>query len=389
MPREQSELQVRVLNRAGCTEIFASAAARPTAATEFVLERLAQVVARGGAKVAALDVYGLPISDELRAKPLSCLGLWQRPPASDVIGGTPVPQPLVPKQSAPLQARQQPLPHGAGAQVWAIAGAEVNTVLLDGREVGAGFADCQARYVRLGGILAADMQAPPGVQARQVLEQMDAVLRTCQMGFQNVARTWFYNRDVLAWYDEFNAVRNAFFAERRLDWQRLPASTGVGFQPVSNAALTGGLLAVAPLRPDSDMRVAVVASPRQGPAPGYGSAFSRAVEIITSDHRRLLISGTASIDQEGRTLHPGDIRRQIAETFEVVRRLLESRDMSWADVMRGVAYFRRVEDIAGLAEHVARQGLPAIHILPVVATICRDELLFELELDAAVVAQGA
>jgi enamine deaminase RidA (YjgF/YER057c/UK114 family) len=383
MPEEQTYAQIRTLSRAGCTELFASATARVGVAPESVLEPLARAAARTSAQLVSLDTYGLPTPEARWDRTPGC-HLRHGPMARDLTGGKPVPHGLVPRGPVP----QESLPHVA-AQLWAIAGTEVAPVMLGGLTVGTSFADGQARYVRLGGMLPADTQAPPAAQARQVFEQLDAALRTCQMSFRSVVRTWFYNREILAWYDEFNAVRNGFFAEHELDWQCLPASTGVGAGRASRAALVGSLLAIEPLRPDSHVQVAAVPSPRQGPAPDYGSAFSRAVEIVAPDHRRLLISGTASIDEQGRTLHVGEVGEQVRETFDIVRRLLESRGMSWANVVRGIAYFRRAKDIPALEEYVARQGLPPIHVLPVIATVCRDELLFELEIDAAVAAQGA
>ena len=75
----------------------------------------------------------------------------------------------------------------------------------------------------------------------------------------------------------------------------------------------------------------------------------------------------------------------MAKTFGVVRRLLESRGMGWADVLHGVAYIRRAEDIPALEKFMRQRGMPPIHMVPVAATICRDELLFELEIEAGVV----
>jgi enamine deaminase RidA (YjgF/YER057c/UK114 family) len=214
---------------------------------------------------------------------------------------------------------------------------------------------------------------------------MDALLRSCGMNFHNVVRTWFQLRHILEWYDEFNAVRNAFYAEQKLDWQNLPASTGIGALPPGEEALSGGLLALRPLQPDSRVQVTAVPSPQQGPAQDYGSAFSRAIEITAPEHRRLLISGTASIDERGATLHPRRFHPQMAKTFGVLGRLLESRGMGWADVLHGVAYIRRAEDIPALEKFIRQRGIPPIHVVPLAATVCRDDLLFELEIEAGVV----
>src|ERR1051326_5066388 len=48
----------------------------------------------------------------------------------------------------------------------------------------------------------------------------------------------------------------------------------------------------------------------------YGSAFSRGMRIDLGKFVILLISGTASIDDEGRTLYAGDLRKQVRRTFD-------------------------------------------------------------------------
>ena len=48
----------------------------------------------------------------------------------------------------------------------------------------------------------------------------------------------------------------------------------------------------------------------------YGSAFSRGMRIDLNGLSILLISGTASIDNEGKTVHVGDLRAQTRRTFD-------------------------------------------------------------------------
>ena len=62
------------------------------------------------------------------------------------------------------------------------------------------------------------------------------------------------------------------------------------------------------------------------------------------DHRRLYVSGTASIEPSGKTAHIGDPAKQISLTMEVVAAILESRRMTWADVSRAIAYFKDIKD---------------------------------------------
>jgi enamine deaminase RidA (YjgF/YER057c/UK114 family) len=250
-------------------------------------------------------------------------------------------------------------------------------------------------------------------QAREVLDAIDAGLAAVGMDFTHVVRTWFYLHDILAWYAPFNAVRTKFFAERRVLDGVVPASTGVGIDLATagaevgrgesgRAALVADLLAIRPK--SADVRVQAVPSPLQCCAREYGSSFSRAVEVSLpglsterthdgairrrghdglSGVRRLYASGTASIDATGRTRYGGDVLRQVAETLGVVQAILESRGMNWGDVVAGVAYFKRVEDAPALAAYVQEHRLPALPLVLTCGDICRDDLLFELELEAS------
>ena len=340
-------VRVRTFARAGCTEVFASATAPWDTPAGAVIARLERATERSSAKLVS---RGLHVS---RGEPLEFhLALGTVP---DLV-----------------------------AYLWAVAGVKVTSLAERDDIVANSFSDGHAYYLHAN-LSPTDKAKPRADQARELFERMDALLRSCGMSFHNVVRTWFHLRHILQWYDEFNAVRNAFYAEQQLDRQNLPASTGIGALPPGEEALSGGLLALRPLQPDSRVQVTAVPSPQQGPAQDYGSAFSRAIEITAPEHRRLLISGTASIDERGATLHPRRFHPQMAKTFGVVRRLLESRGMGWADVLHGVAYIRRAEDIPALEKFMRQRGMPPIHMVPVAATICRDELLFELEIEAGVV----
>ena len=61
---------------------------------------------------------------------------------------------------------------------------------------------------------------------------------------------------------------------------------------------------------------------------------------------QLLVSGTASIVPNGDTAHRGDVRRQIELSMQVAGAILESRQMSFADVSRATAYFKAPAAVA-------------------------------------------
>ena len=97
----------------------------------------------------------------------------------------------------------------------------------------------------------------------------------------------------------------------------------------------------------------------------------------------MLVSGTASIAADGTTMHLDDVDKQIERTMDVVDAILKSRDMDWADVTRGIVYFRDVDDVPRFDDFCRARHLPAMPLVVVGKVIvCREDLLFEIELDA-------
>lgn len=271
-------------------------------------------------------------------------------------------------------------PEMCAVQATAISGASLLPLRQQGRNIGVVYEDDDARYCRLSGVIPLDLTASREGQTRAVLEMLDWMLATNGFGFTDTVRTWFYLDRLLEWYKEFNEVRTAFFEERGVFNTRVPASTGIGATNPWGAALMCDLLAIQPKTPD--VCIEAVASPLQDSAIKYASSFSRAVEVRMPSHRSLLISGTASIDNEGATQFEGNASRQIERTLQVVTALLRSRGMAWGDVIRGIAYFVDMADRPVFDAICRSSGIPAFSLAKVHADICRHDLLFEIEVDA-------
>jgi enamine deaminase RidA (YjgF/YER057c/UK114 family) len=263
-------------------------------------------------------------------------------------------------------------------QAVALSGILPLPVRFGGRDIGFIYEDDYARYCRLCGLLPADLADPRGDQVRSAFETAAAILAQNGFRFTDTVRTWIYLDHLLEWYDDFNAVRTAFFNETGIFDRIIPASTGIGAGNPFGAAITMDLFAVQPKSPE--FTVQTVASPLQKPALDYRSSFSRAVELRSPAHRKLLISGTASIAPDGKTVHPGEPEKQIRLAMGAVQALLESRGMNWNDLFRGIAYFK---DMAYLpiykrvASNIPRFPLAVAH-----ADVCRHDLVFEIEVDA-------
>ncbi len=268
-----------------------------------------------------------------------------------------------------------------GIDIHALAGDEIalTPIRLHGRVVGNRWEDSCGKYCVLQDLRAQNVGESPAIQTQHVFDDMLAALSQAGMNFQQVYRTWFRNRDILSWYGDFNRVRTEFFNQHHVFDGLLPASTGISAGNAHHAALVAGLWAMLPKSPSTTAQV--VESPLQDSACRYGSSFSRAVEVRSASHRHLTISGTASIDRGGKTVHIGDTRAQIELTMQVVEAILKARHMGWPDVVRGLAYYRHAADI-GLYQQWAQAHGVTLPVLEINHTVCRDDLLYEIELDA-------
>ncbi|MFQ5570382.1 MAG: Rid family hydrolase [Rhodothermales bacterium] len=115
------------------------------------------------------------------------------------------------------------------------------------------------------------------------------------------------------------------------------------------------------------------------------SSFSRALYFDLGSTRMMLISGTASVDEHGETIHVGDFRAQLWRTFRNITELLNAEGMTWHDIVRTTCYLRDIErDYAdfndvrtAFYEWLGLDPLPASTAIQ--ARICRQDLLVEIE----------
>jgi len=268
----------------------------------------------------------------------------------------------------------------AGLQIHAVAGAEVETVRLQGRPVGRVYADAFSRYCVLGGLQSTDSSRRRERQTRDTLEQLIQGLAAAGMDIRTVVRTWFFIDDILGWYPDFNGARSQIYTREGMFGRYLPASTGIGGSNPDHTAVVASALAIQGR--DEEVMVREIPSPLQCPALSYGSSFSRAAELVTPDSRSVFVSGTASIDPDGNTVHCNDVDSQIAYTMEVVGAILESRQMAFQNITRGNAYFRDSSHAPRLEGHATRHGLPLSRVVISQNDVCREDLLFELEVEA-------
>ena len=110
----------------------------------------------------------------------------------------------------------------------------------------------------------------------------------------------------------------------------------------------------------------------------YGVTFERGTQISYVDRSHHFISGTASIDSTGRTVHPGNVLRQLDRALRNVEALLRSGGAHLDDMMHWIIYLRDPTDHARVRDHL-RERFPGIPTLIVQGAVCRPEWLVEVE----------
>jgi enamine deaminase RidA (YjgF/YER057c/UK114 family) len=118
------------------------------------------------------------------------------------------------------------------------------------------------------------------------------------------------------------------------------------------------------------------------------SSFSRALRLDLGGYKVLLISGTASVNEEGKAEHIGDFKAQLWRTYVNITNLLAAEQMSWHDVVRTTNYLRDIErDYAefnkirtSFYRWMKLDPLPAS--TGIQARLCWETLLVEIEVYA-------
>ena len=225
---------------------------------------------------------------------------------------------------------------------------------------------------------AAGLCAAGGDASQQTLGMFglaERLLHEVGMEFRDVVRTWIHLRHMERDYGALNQARREFFAARGI--APPPASTGIGGGPVSpEHDLCLGVYAVQ--APDGPVR-RVMSTPTLNEASEYGADFVRGMRVVEANKVALHVSGTASLDEHGRSIHPGDLEAQADRMLLNIAKLLEGQGASYADVVHAITYVKHPGDAASVRDRLQRAGFAGFPQVMVAASICRPELLCETE----------
>lgn len=114
-------------------------------------------------------------------------------------------------------------------------------------------------------------------------------------------------------------------------------------------------------------------------------AFSRGVRVELPGATMLYLSGTASVDEHGKTVHAGDFDAQCLRTFRNLTHLLVAEGASWHDVVRTSCYLRDIERDYDAFNRLRTMFMRGLSLDPLPAStgiqtrLCRSDLLVEIE----------
>ncbi len=194
----------------------------------------------------------------------------------------------------------------------------------------------------------------------------------------NCLRTWFFVRDIDNNYPGVVQGRNSVFAREGLTSDsHFIASTGIEGQCAEPRRLVA-FNALADTSVTPEQITYIYGKTHLNPTYEYGVAFERATAVDYADRRHVYISGTASINNKGQIVAPGDVIAQAERMLENISVLLAEGDCGWKDVAHMTVYIRDIADHA-LISRMMEERFPDIPKVIVLAPVCRPGWLIETE----------
>ena len=209
----------------------------------------------------------------------------------------------------------------------------------------------------------------------------DYVMQLLEQGCRladHCIRTWFFVQNVDVNYAGVVKARNEVFVTQNLtDKTHFIASTGIAGRHAHPEVLVQmDAYAVDGIRPE---QVHYLYAPTHlNPTYEYGVSFERGTYVDYGDRRQVFISGTASINNKGEIVHPGDIRKQTLRMWENVETLLKEAECTFEHVCHLLVYLRDIADYTMVREMFEERfpNTPKVYLL---APVCRPGWLIEME----------
>ena len=216
-------------------------------------------------------------------------------------------------------------------------------------------------------------------QTQQVFEELSQALAG-QGGTlrDHCLRTWIYLKDVDVFYDGMVEARTELFTRHGLtDQTHYIASTGIeGACAHQYDVVAMDAYSVLGLAPEQVSYLNDFG--KMCPTRDYQVTFERGTRVAYADRAHFFISGTASIDREGRVVHRNDVVAQLGRALENVQALLRAGGADLSDMMYLLVYLRDPSDYQAVRAYLDDR-LPDLPAVVLHGAVCRPEWLIEVE----------
>lgn len=321
---------------------------------------------------AVADAYNEVLTRELKG----AVAVFKRCFLSDAANQADILQAFMAENSdCALSIVEQPPLNGTKIALWVYLQTDVQTrVLHNGL-----FEVKHGAYCQLWGGSAFNRAANSEYQTRLLLN--DYVMQLMEQGCtlaNDCIRTWFFVQNVDVNYAGVVKARNEVFVTQNLtEKTHYISSTGIGGRHADPKVLVQmDTYAVAGLQ--AGQIHFLYAPTHLNPTYEYGVSFERGTYVDYGDRRHVFISGTASINNKGEVVHPGDIRKQTERMWENVEALLNEAECTFEDLGQMIVYLRDISDYA-VVKKMYDSRFPAIPKVFVHAPVCRPGWLIEME----------
>ena len=195
---------------------------------------------------------------------------------------------------------------------------------------------------------------------------------------ENCIRTWLFVQNVDVNYAGVVKGRRDFFDEIGLTKDtHYIASTGIAGRTAEPSSMV--MMDAYSVEGLAEGQITYLkGSTHLNPTHEYGVTFERGTAVDYGDRRQVFISGTASIDNRGEIVRPGDVRGQTLRRLENVEVLLDEAGCGFDDVMHMIVYLRDISDHA-VVRAMFEERFPAHPKVFVWAPVCRPGWLVEME----------
>ena len=209
----------------------------------------------------------------------------------------------------------------------------------------------------------------------------DYIMRLTEQGCRladNCIRTWIFVQNVDVNYAGVVKARNEVFQTQNLtEKTHFIASTGIAGRHADPEVLVQfDAYAIEGIQ--SEQIHYLYAPTHLNPTYEYGVSFERGTYVDYGDRRQVFISGTASINNKGEIVHPGDVRKQTLRMWENVETLLAEAECTYDHVGHMIVYLRDIADYT-IVKEMYDERFPATPKVYLLAPVCRPGWLIEME----------